>query len=134
MNQLALYRDESSFTSDLELHSRRVANFYASGRNDRASGMSWATPSLALATGHGLEQHGGDMMAVKMDQLMNMMTSTQQLMLAQQDAYKRLETHVLSLSNDVAVIKQELHDQGSKKVSPTAKCKVPAELSVSLSC
>lgn len=126
MNQASLYRDDSSVTATLR--SSRPGSFYAG--HDRTfvnGGAMSATPFDP--------QQRGDVTTTntKIDQLMNMVSSTQQLLFSQQDAYKRLETHVLSLSSDVAEIKQDLNSsgQGGKNAHSTSRCKVPVELSVS---
>jgi hypothetical protein len=60
----------------------------------------------------GFEHGGGPQndptLGIKIDQMMSMLSSTQQLLMTQKDTCNRLEDTVTKLSSDVAAVQQEL--------------------------
>ncbi|MCG8624950.1 MAG: hypothetical protein MJE68_23490 [Proteobacteria bacterium] len=73
------------------------------------------------------------MLGFKIDQMMDMLSSTQRLLMTQKDTCNRLEDTVTKLSSDVAAIQQELSSGISTKTnSKGSRHKVPRELSVSI--
>ena len=72
----------------------------------------------------------------KMDQMMTLLTSTQQMVLAQQSSTHRLEDTVVKLSQDVTELQQYItsNETAGKSAGKTSgkKMTVPKELSVSV--
>ena len=99
MESASLYRDNSSVTPGL--HPRRLRNnFYSNRGGELGGGHS--------SFGGGFEHGGGPQndptIYVKIDQMMSMLSSTQQLLLTQDT----LEDTVTKLSSDVAAIQEDL--------------------------
>lgn len=132
MEPASLYRQNSPVTPGLH-PSRMAANFYS----NRGHGVSGSSRSAGLSGG--FEQGGGPQnlpdptLSVKLDQMMTMLSSTQQLLVSQQATCNRLEDTVTKLSSDVATIQQELASGRSATKTDTkagSRRKVPRELSV----
>lgn len=127
MEPASLYRDNSSVTPGL--HPARLSGSFYSNRGHGVGGSS----------GFGGCEHGGGsaepVLGVKVDQMMSMLSSTQQLLLDQQATCSRLEDTVTKLSSDVAAIQQELSSGTAaiKSVQKSSRRKVPRELSVNIS-
>lgn len=131
MEPAALYRDNSSVTPGL--HPNRLpGNFYSNRGHGGVGGPS----SFGFEHGGGPQASAPDpVLSTKVDQMMNMLSSTQQLLLAQQDTCSRLEDTVTKLSCDVAAIQQELASgphPTTNSGSKSSRRKVPRELSVSI--
>lgn len=130
MESASLYRDNSSVTPGL--HPARLRNNFYSNRGGELGGG----PS---SFGGGFEHGGGPQndptLYVKIDQMMSMLSSTQQVLLTQQDTCHCLEDTVTKLSSDVAAIQEELSSGivAKKSDSKGSRRKVPKELSVSIS-
>ena len=131
MEPSSLYRDNSAVTPGLH-PARLPVNFYS----NRGHGMGGSSSFGGFEHGGGPQTSASDpTLSVKVDQMMSMLSSMQQLLLAQQDTCGRLEDTVTKLSCDVAAIQQELSSglPTTKSVSKSARRKVPKELSVSYS-
>ena len=109
MDQASLHRDGSSIIPGLHPARLPVNNFYPSHGPGRGG------------TSAGFEQRGGTQPVTDMaltgqiDQMMNMLSSTQQLLLTQQSTCNRLEDTVAKLSSDVFIIQEELSTNGGPK-------------------
>ena len=132
MEPSSLYRDNSSVTPGLHPARRPPTNNFYSNR-DRVGGSS---NFPGFEHGGGPQNSGSDpMLGFKIDQMMDMLSSTQRLLMTQKDTCNRLEDTVTKLSSDVAAIQQELSSgiATKKPDSKGSRHKVPRELSVSIS-
>ena len=82
------------------------------------------------ARGH--VQPGSNSLETKLDEMMGMISGTQQLLLAQQATTQRLETSVAKINAEVEILQADLKKMS--KESPTSKAtskrRVPKELRV----
>lgn len=102
MEPTSLYRDNSSVTPGLHPARLQPTNFYSN--RDRVS-VGGSSSFGSFEHGGGPQTSGSDpMLGVKIDQMMSMLSSTQQLLLTKQDTCHRLEDTVTKLSSDVAAI------------------------------
>lgn len=133
MESSSLYRDNSAVTPGLH-PARMPRNFYPNRGRDAVGGPSSLVGHSGFEHGGGPQNSGSDpMLGVKIDQMMSMLSSTQQLLLTQQDTCSRLEDTVTKLSSDVAAMQQELASGAIKNPdSKGSRRRVPRELSVSM--
>lgn len=101
MEPSSLYRDNSSVTPGLHPARRPPTNNFYSNR-DRVGGSS---NFPGFEHGGGPQNSGSDpMLGFKIDQMMDMLSSTQRLLMTQKDTCNRLEDTVTKLSSDVATV------------------------------
>ena len=123
MEPASLYRDDSSVTPGIRLQT--VTNFYSNHGHSGASGQFTVDQREGPASDSAT--------SLKIEQMMSMMSSTQQLLLSQQEACRRLEDSVSKLRTEVAAIQQELSSGvDAKPESKGSRPKIPRELSVSI--
>ena len=109
---MELYRDNLSVTPGLHPARRPPTNNFYSNR-DRVGGSS---NFPGFEHGGGPQNSGSDpMLGFKIDQMMDMLSSTQRLLMTQKDTCNRLEDTVTKLSSDVAAIQQEMSPEIATK-------------------
>ncbi len=110
--------------------------------NSQALGHSMQSPHQPLSLLHsptGIQYHNAQQvaavdMASKVDQILSMLTSTQQVMIKQQTATKKLALEVEAISLDLAEMKESQRtsvDLASQSSGHKQRASVPPSLSVS---
>ena len=135
MEPASLYRDNHSVTPGLHPARRQSTTFYPD--RDRSHGGPLSFSGFEPRDGGGPQSGGSGtdpVLGIKIDQMMSMLSSTQQLLMTQQETCNRLQDTVVKLSRDVAAIQQELSTgiPSKKSNSKGSRHKVPRELSVSI--
>ena len=130
MDPASLYRDGSAVTPGLHPTRMPVSNFYSSSRADLGGG--------GLSAGSGDIRRGSSTdavtrdLAIKMDQMLDMLSSTQQIVLRQQDTCNRLEENMAKLGSEVAALKDMPSSKANMNSSSSCRPNVPREISVSI--
>ena len=142
-----MYRNNISVTPGPESLNRSSRNFYTF--EDIPGDHAYVSPSPYPHGHHDLRHSAGSVtpqsnrlvgsesadLTTKMDQMMTMLSKTQQLVVSQQATTTRLEETVAKLTQDVSALKSVATAEdasGAKGSQKPKNKKIPKELSVSL--
>ena len=129
-----MYRGGESVSR--QLHSMDVLDAGSRGRHS-GSGSPFLPPFYS-ADQHRSTTPSDEQLAMsrKVDEMMTMLSGTQQMLVSQQAASQRLEDKFGKLSEEVSELKRELEDMKSSSPSSessgkSTRIKIPSDLSVS---